>query len=224
MNIEFASSPDVASENLIKVWKDQVLAKPFSKKFFANLEDQKGRDSFFQWFEGLELDKQEQIVRSSLGAASDVEPGEISIADEVKYVGQFLFRYGMRLVDQDAFTKITPDDFIEIYDTRGIQIYRSWNFFQFCRYTIDEVLTKSWGELYERPEFVQQKLMKLFPIFFETEKSMDYNIEEFILTERYLNPSAKYLVRMKFASPVRDMKTDQTVAFLSVAQAKKLDN
>lgn len=209
-------------EDLIRVWKAQVFQNASANSGFVSMQNQTG---FFQWFESLDLQKQDQIVRSSWGAAANIAPGHLDHEQELNFLRQFLFRYKMIAADDDVFSRISSEDFIEIYDAQGIQIYRSWSFFKFCRYSIDEVLTKSWGELYERPEFVEKKLYSMMPqLFVRGCGVVDYNLEKFVLSERFLQPSANYLVHMKFACPLLDSKSKSPVAFISVAQAKRLEN
>jgi hypothetical protein len=215
----------ILDNNLVAVWKNQIQSNPFMWKNFFEQSTEERQHAFFSWFEGLDLATQERVVRSTLGATANVSYEDLNQEQEFKYLKQFLFRYKLSAVNEEVCSRISSDDFIEVYDSQGIQIYRSWNFFKFCRYTIDQVLTKSWGELYERPEFVEKKLLSLMPKLFQGDCDiLEYNIQDFILSERYLKPSNKYLVKMKFACPLKDVSTHQVVAFISVAQAKRLDN
>ena len=50
----------------------------------------------------------------------------------------------------DAFTNIEADDIIEIYDSNHLQIHRSFNFFRALSYTLDQIFTHEWWELYSR--------------------------------------------------------------------------
>ena len=217
-------SPDVQDGDLIQIWKTQVLQHSNALSPIVAPQSA-GAADFLNWFESFTLQKQEQIVRSSQGVSANVSPGELLKEQEMNFLRQFLFRYKMIPADESVFTRISDEDFIEIYDAEGIQIYRRWSFFKFCRYTIDQILTKSWGELYERPQFVEKKLYAMMPSLFQRGCGIvDYNIEDFVLSERYLDPPSQYLVKMKFACPLLDSKTKATVAFLSIAQARRLEN
>ena len=50
----------------------------------------------------------------------------------------------------DAFTTIEADDVIEIYDSNHLQVHRSFNFFRALSYTLDQIFTHEWWELYSR--------------------------------------------------------------------------
>lgn len=218
------------------MFKDPVrLLQSDEKDFFpfwkSQIEQVSGSnhpipESIYNLLESQSLVAQEQaLISIYLSSFKDVF-GELDSTIEHQLVRQFLFRYKMALTDDDVLKTVGPDDFIEIYDAQGIQIYRSWNFFKFCRYTIDQVLTRSWDELYDRPEFITHKLYSLMPALFgpEAKSIISYNIEPFILSERLIEPPLKYLVHMKRACPIEDIQTKNNVAFLSIASAQTLEN
>lgn len=52
----------------------------------------------------------------------------------------------------DLFESLRDEFVIEIYDADGLQIFRSFNFFPLCTYTLEEIYTLPWFELYDRDE------------------------------------------------------------------------
>lgn len=180
---------------------------------------------FVSILEKKSLAEQEKILSAISISNPKIVAGELDSAQEYNLVKQFLFRYKMKLCDDSVLERIGKDDFFEIYDHQGIQIYRSWSFFKFCRYSIDEILTQSWSELYNRPEFVTKKLLSLIPLIFGPAKNIvPYNIQQFVLSEAKLSPSMSYEVHMKWACPIEDIFSGQVVAFLSIASAKKIES
>lgn len=89
----------------------------------------------------------------------------------------------------DVFSHLKENDIIEIYDKDHVQIFRSFDFFKFVSYSLDEICTHSWWELYERDEKVTEKMIEVanqavenknprtllapFPTHFTTEKFSD---------------------------------------------------
>lgn len=61
---------------------------------------------------------------------------------------------------EDLFDKILPTDIIEIYDASCIQMFRSLDLFKHISYSFSEIFTFTWMELFERDEFVGQRMLK----------------------------------------------------------------
>lgn len=65
----------------------------------------------------------------------------------------------LRLVPpSDLLDKISSDDIIEIYNNEGIQVFRSFELFQHISYSLSEIFTFTWMELFERDEFVFKRV------------------------------------------------------------------
>lgn len=213
----------VSHADLASAWEQQLSNNSAAAAFCG--EQVADKQKFFAWFRMLPLAQQEQLIYGSLAATTGELPGELDYESEMEFLKKFLFRYKMMPLSDEVFSHIGPDDFIEVYNPQGIQIYRSWNFFKFCRYTIDEVLSNHWIDLYERPEFVERKILDLMPSFFSKSSAMiPFNIAEHVVTEKKLNPSYKYANKLKFVCPLQDMHTKEIVAAMSVAFAKRIDN
>lgn len=59
----------------------------------------------------------------------------------------------------DFFGYIQPDSVIEIHSPMGIQLFRNFNFYQYCSYTIEELYSQDWNTLFTRNgEIVVQML------------------------------------------------------------------
>ena len=62
----------------------------------------------------------------------------------------------------DVFDKITELDTIEIYNREHVQIFRSFNMFRCLSYSLDELVTHEWFELYSRPKVEEEKVIATF--------------------------------------------------------------
>lgn len=60
----------------------------------------------------------------------------------------------------DLFDQIDDGDLIEIYDDRNIQIFRNFQFFRVCSYTLDDLLCRPWWELFRRDLNIINRIMK----------------------------------------------------------------
>lgn len=67
---------------------------------------------------------------------------------------------GMRPLS-DAFSLITDQDAIEVYNADHNQVFRSLNIFKCLSYTLDEISRNAWFELFERDEAVTVRMMEV---------------------------------------------------------------
>lgn len=100
----------------------------------------------------------------------------------------------------EIFEEIAPDDVLEILDSEGVQRYRSLNFFSYCNYCLEDLLTHRWETLYDIPPPVQAQLEAGRKLLLSGEKSLlrapttapTYRLQERLSAER-----AAFTVREK---------------------------
>jgi len=87
---------------------------------------------------------------------------EIDIYDQKEsfYLKRFLFLNKLH-TDYNLDEILDETDVIEIYDVNHIQMYRSFNFFQYCSYSFEEIFTNEWWRLFQRSIFVTKKLVEV---------------------------------------------------------------
>lgn len=61
---------------------------------------------------------------------------------------------------QGFIKKIERDDIIEIYEPSSVQYWRSYNFFEKCSYTPEELFFTPWYELFERPDHINALILE----------------------------------------------------------------
>ena len=92
----------------------------------------------------------------------------------------------------DAFTHIQDNHLVEIYNTQFSQVFRSLNFMQFVNYSIDELMTYHWNELYERTGSTTAEMLKMVEVV-RTNKA----------PTTYVRPFTRCVVRERFSpSPI----------------------
>ncbi|MFM6928277.1 MAG: hypothetical protein ACKOX6_07420 [Bdellovibrio sp.] len=69
-----------------------------------------------------------------------------------RFVVQFLFRIGIVPTD-DLHATIRHEKFIQIYNPDQIQIFRSLACYERCSFTLEQMTTRPWYELWERDSF-----------------------------------------------------------------------
>ena len=72
----------------------------------------------------------------------------------------------------DLFAWIDKEDCVEIYTTEGVQLYRNFQFFKYCSYSLEELMTYPFFELYSRPEWLQAEMMKSVELCFQTPETV----------------------------------------------------
>jgi len=58
----------------------------------------------------------------------------------------------------DLFDKISQEDVVEIYDSSFMQVYRNFNFFEICSYSLADLFMWEWRDLYYRDDEITQGL------------------------------------------------------------------
>lgn len=143
--------------------------------------------------------------------------------NESFFVRRSLARRGLEFVDSTVESRFRDDDIIEIYDSSGVQICRSWSYFKNCSYSLIDLLTFSWGELYSRPRLIEKNLLaKMTQLFSKESKTFDYNLPEYVISEKFSRKKYSFLFSMKYASPLQDKISKQVVAFVTTGELKKL--
>lgn len=102
------------------------------------------------------LDRTFQIIANTPDIDS---PCESPLHPEHNLITKALSFYELNLKD-DFWKTLEKDDTVEIYNSDGIQIFRTFNFFKASGYSLLDLLNNEWFILWERPKFVLQRLME----------------------------------------------------------------
>lgn len=65
------------------------------------------------------------------------------------------------LGDSSAADIVEADDVVEIYDSNFVQVYRSFSYFNLCNYSLLELSSYPWFELYERSSIISKQLIEI---------------------------------------------------------------
>lgn len=129
------------------------------------------KDEDLPYFSKLPIDKRKQII-SSLDFLIRVCEATIkngySADDSAQLTWYAIKELGWR-PSSDLFEKIDNDSIIEIYDTNNLQVFRNFNFFDFCSYTLEEIHCIPWTTLYYRPdESITKEILRHISDHFES--------------------------------------------------------
>lgn len=125
----------------------------------------------------------------------------------------------------DLFQYLTNDRIIEIHNLEGQQVYRNLYFFKFCSYTLEELYSLPWVDLFWRPE-VNAKQM----VDFVFKMSQSTNKKTIQITDidphQTLETQSKFKMRLFYKplyySPLFDRKGN-VIAGLAVESATVLE-
>jgi len=86
----------------------------------------------------------------------------------------------------ELFSRIDDNsEIIEIYNLEGFQVWRNFNYFDVCSYTLEEIYSIDWNDLYlrsdEKTEECRQKITAL--LTGQTPDLFDANVENHEITE-----------------------------------------
>ncbi len=122
--------------------------------------------SSLQGFHELDLEKKKKILSylKNLNAILVVSNHEtparaLSNHPESHLIKTALDFYGYQ-VDDQFWRELKSDQIVELYNNENIQIFRTFNFFNTCGYSLLELLSREWYELWERPSSILQSLLE----------------------------------------------------------------
>src|ERR1019366_3529814 len=102
----------------------------------------------------------------------------------------------------ELLDEIHDGDYVEIYDSSGVQVFANFEFCAMITYSIEEVTCRHWTELYERDEKHTSQIMAEFTKAFTTATGpFTPNIDVHITKERE-NPTNSAHVTMKKFAPL----------------------
>ena len=177
-------------------------------------------------FRKLEDQQKSQVV-SRLRFYHDLCQEQISegysLRDSMSFTWRALTKLGLA-PRSDLFTKITNEHIVEIYSTDNVQLYCNLNFYEYCSYTLEELHTLPWWELFERDSRNTQQIfdhtMKIFKG--EILDNVKPAIDKHVLKE--LNSSSMFTMEytVELMGPL--FKNKRPEAFIILEKARILAN
>ncbi len=112
-------------------------------------------------FSSLDVDEQSKILqalsqRVSICKSAASQGGSMSDAPTLTWAA--LKSFGLR-PPSDLFNRIQSDSIIEIHSPDGKPIFQSFNYYEFCSYSLEEMYCGHWSTLYTRPDSISSQLI-----------------------------------------------------------------
>ncbi len=110
-------------------------------------------------------------------------------------------------VDDQFINSISESDLVEMYDLNHRQIFRNFRFYEITSYSLSDLLTFDWSELYSRSSAITESLFKIVGQVV-AEKSLatllPMDVSPHLIKEIRANPVQACGVTFKFMAPVFD--------------------
>lgn len=127
------------------------------------------------------------------------------------------------VICSDIFDKIDREDIIEIWDLEGRQLFRSFHALRYFSYTIEELMSYPFYELFERDLEIEAAYAGEFVRVLKGEVQSTYKLDipTHVVREKMSARKNVSMVTPKYVSPLKD-KNGCLVAFLHTCSARRM--
>lgn len=108
--------------------------------------------------------------------------------------------------EMDIFDKIEDGDVVEVYYDDHVQIFRNLEFFNYCSFTIDELLCGKWYNLYKRDFVTTLKMLRMaFKLLTKRlEVTTAWSVPEHVFDEVGSEEKLRHSIVLKYVSPIKN--------------------
>lgn len=194
------------SENLCQILEQEgMLVRPYQ---LASLP-------FFQALSVAEQLQALQLIESYYAVCQDTRRRGSSLRGERAILDQALEHFNLQ-IDPEIFKFIGPRNVFEFYSENQTQFFRTANFFEYTSYTIEDLYSRSWMNLYARDEKIVGKIIEHANHILsgKAQGIIQPDIPEHIIAERASLEKLKLSVLIECLAPLR--RDGKTVGILSV--------
>lgn len=130
-------------------------------------------------------------------------------------------KFGL-LSEYGETSDVAEGDVVEIFDKNHIQLYRSYSCFSLCNYSLLELTSYPWFELYERPSSITNMFLDVMPKIYEGQSTfISYvDLPEYTLREVMTDNRAAFGIKEKFMAKMRSTINGETY-ILSVKKIRE---
>ena len=105
------------------------------------------------------LERAETLTREFKALLISAIEHDVEIQDSKSFIGFFLERLGLHCCPVFFETLSKDNEVVEAYDTEHLQIFRNFTFMKVCGYSLADILTFEWPDLFERSNVITQKII-----------------------------------------------------------------
>lgn len=125
----------------------------------------------------------------------------------------------------DLFEYLQQGNTIEIHNREFVQIFRNFNFYRVCSYSLEELYCIPWTRLYTRSIEVQQYLVGIAVEMFETNRRtiLQMNVDAHTIYEISSIKKLQVEAKMKYLAPLFAEGTKNVIAHVLIEDTRVLD-
>jgi hypothetical protein len=158
-------------------------------------------------FDALSIERRQSLIRR-IGLISEVLENSVRLLGSHKghfYLRAALKKFGWK-IDQAALELIGENDTIEIYGTDFSLKIANMRFLQVCSYTLEDVLSREFFELFERDSKITQHLLGHWPKMSEGKLSYSTDLgPDHLVSEAFSMRRKQFWVESKVLAAVKDL-------------------
>lgn len=178
------------------------------------------------FFSGLSKDQRAQIIgqmQTLLDIANDLQAHNMKVTEPANLIRTFFKKFNLHAPSW-VVESITKHDIVDVWNLESRLIIASFNFFDICTYSLEELFCRPWSELFSRDNDVHIQIFQLCRSLLNGEITQPVDmtyIPQHKVRETYA-PVDKYAVlQPRIFSPV--YSGDKLFGFMSVNRIIKLE-
>lgn len=127
----------------------------------------------------------------------------------------------LRLVSTSNMMDLIEDgDLVEVYmGTR--QVYRTFNYYNLCSYSLDELASMPWDQLFHRPPEITAQIFNEIGAALQGRKVMISETPQHVVEELLSPNKYKFKYQLKYIVPLVDLETRREDCVLGVIKAER---
>lgn len=163
-----------------------------------------------------ELSEYLKICKRSQAAGHSITDARLLIREAQDHHG-FYF-------DEDLHKVIEKGDVVEFYKLNHMQIFRTFSYFEYTSYTIEDVYCRPWYSLYERDEKITEKILQMAePVFLGEQRTpLFLDVGSHLISER--SSLEKLKLRNKANWIAALYKDKKQIGYVNVIRVEALRN
>lgn len=199
LTVAQAPSTDLVLESLLaEIQGFATLLKHYEIE--VGIESEPARAA---WFNLAENAKQEILKRFSTYHRNcrDLHMSGISLRDNIAVLSHCLKRSNL-FAKNDIREFISNEHMVEVYNLENVQIFRSINFFDYCNYTLLDLLSREWMELYERLSSITESIFREIHSSVAAKEFRLFDTPAHVMKEKYAKPCGVFRTDLLSCCPV----------------------
>lgn len=178
-------------------------------------------------FRSLPLaEQQEAVMRLAqyVSICQAVITSGVSLRSSRTFVWRAFREIGI-VPDSDMFNMIADDDIVEVYNLENIQVFRNFAFFKYCSYTLEQLFSRPWHELFVREDAaITDRILRLITklVASGSRKCVDTNIGPQVIREVDSRRNLRNVLEVKKLGVLYATGSDSPVGFIGIEEAKTI--